>query len=69
MTNVQLILTKYTSRCRLVISGVIITKMKSDSLSFALVWHDTLAFLVVFSLSSRLEKISGQVLQNVPDII
>ena len=60
MTNVQL-----TG----VVSGVIITKMKADSVSFWLVWHDTLAFLVVFRLSSILGKISGQVLQNVPDII
>ena len=69
MTNVQLTLTKYTFWCTLGISGVMITKMKADSLSFSKVWHDTLAFLVVFSLSSRLEKISGQVLQDVRDII
>ena len=69
MTNVKLTLTKYTIWCTLGISGVMITKMKADSLSFSKVWHDTLAFLVVFNLSSRLEKISGQVLQNVRDII
>ena len=43
--------------------------MKADSVSFSLVSYDTLAFPVVFNLSSGLAKISGQVLQNVPNII